>query len=272
MIQFSVLASGSTGNAIYVGTDKVNLLIDAGLSGKKIELLMKEAGIDPMSLDAILLTHEHSDHVKGLGILARRYDLPIYTNEATWDILPGHIGEVSDAQKKIFQTGSVQHFGDLTVESFGISHDAVEPMGFCFYEGDLKLSLTTDTGYVSEKVKAKVSNSDAMILESNHDVEMLRMGAYPWSIKRRILSDVGHLSNESAADALVEMMNGDTDRVYLAHLSKDNNMTELAHLTVRNILADHGIIEGNDVTLHETHPDKPTPLYNIIKKGTVVPY
>lgn len=269
-MKFSVLASGSTGNAIYVETEEARLLIDAGLSGKRIEQLMSEVDIDPTSLDALLVTHEHADHIKGLGIMARRYNLPIFANGPTWDVLPPLIGEVNEAQKQIFETGAVKQFGNLTVESFGISHDAAEPMGFCFYEGDLKLSLTTDTGYVSEKVKAKISGSDVMIFESNHDVEMLRMGSYPWSIKRRILSDYGHLSNEMAGDALIDIMNGDTDRVYLAHLSKDNNIPQLAHLTVKNILEEHGITEGKDITLFETYPDKPTAMYEIKKKGSLI--
>lgn len=257
-MRFSVLASGSTGNSILVETDQTKILIDAGLSGKQIEAQLKEVQVDPRSLDAILVTHEHSDHIKGVGVMARRYQLPVYTHEKTWVELDRLIGEIPDQQRVLFDEGEVQHFADLTVESFGISHDAAFPMGFCFYQGEKKLTLATDLGYVSQRIKEKIVGSQAYIFESNHDVEMLRMGHYPWNIKRRILSDVGHLSNEDAGAALSEILEGSGERVYLSHLSKDNNMTELAHLTVKNILEENGFIDDQEVKLLETSPIKPT--------------
>lgn len=262
-MRFSVLASGSTGNSILVETDQTKILIDAGLSGKQIEAQLKEVQVDPRSLDAILVTHEHSDHIKGVGVMARRYHLPVYTHEKTWEELDRLIGEIPGEQKMLFDEGEVKHFADLTIESFGISHDAAFPMGFCFYEGEKKLTLATDLGYVSQRIKDKIVGSQAYIFESNHDVEMLRMGHYPWNIKRRILSDVGHLSNEDAGAALSEILEGNGERVYLSHLSKDNNMTELAHLTVKNILEENGFIDDQQVKLLETSPIKPTPMDEI---------
>ncbi len=259
-MRFSVLASGSTGNSILVETDQTKILIDAGLSGKQIEAKLNEVQVDPRSLDAILVTHEHSDHIKGVGVMARRHQLPVYTHEKTWMELDRLIGEIPDHQRVLFDEGEVQHFADLTVESFGISHDAAFPMGYCFYQGEKKLTLATDLGYVSQRIKEKIAGSGAYIFESNHDVEMLRMGHYPWNIKRRILSDVGHLSNEDAGAALSEILEGNGERVYLSHLSKDNNMTELAHLTVRNILEENGFIDDQEVKLLETSPIKPTPM------------
>lgn len=259
-MRFSVLASGSTGNSILVETDQTKILIDAGLSGKQIEAKLNEVQVDPRSLDAILVTHEHSDHIKGVGVMARRHQLPVYTHEKTWMELDRLIGEIPDQQRVLFDEGEVQHFADLTVESFGISHDAAFPMGYCFYQGEKKLTLATDLGYVSQRIKEKIAGSGAYIFESNHDVEMLRMGHYPWNIKRRILSDVGHLSNEDAGAALSEILEGNGERVYLSHLSKDNNMTELAHLTVRNILEENGFIDDQEVKLLETSPIKPTPM------------
>lgn len=256
-MRFSILASGSTGNSILVETDQTKILIDAGLSGKQIEAQLKEVKVDPKSLDAILVTHEHADHIKGVGVLARRYHLPVYTHEKTWGALDRLIGEVPEDQKCLFDEGEVKHFADLSVESFGISHDAAFPMGFCFYQGDQKLSLATDLGYVSQRIKEKIQDSAAYIFESNHDVEMLRMGHYPWNIKRRILSDVGHLSNEDAGDALADILQGNGEKVYLSHLSQDNNMTELARLTVKNILEENGFTM-EEVKLFDTSPTKPT--------------
>lgn len=262
-MRFSVLASGSTGNSILVETDQTKVLIDAGLSGKQVEAQLKEVGVEPQSLDAILVTHEHADHIKGVGVLARRYKLPVYSHEKTWDQLDKLIGEVPLEQKFLFDEGEVKHFGDLTIESFGISHDAAFPMGFNFFEGEKKLTLATDLGYVSQRIKEKIQGSQAYIFESNHDVEMLRMGHYPWNIKRRILSDVGHLSNEDAALALSDILQGTGEKVYLSHLSQDNNMTELARLTVKNILEENGFDTMEEVKLLDTSPSKPTPMDEI---------
>lgn len=260
-MRFSVIASGSTGNCLYVETDQTRLLVDAGLSGKHVENGLKEIGVDPASLDAILVTHEHSDHIKGLGVLARRHNLPVYTNDATWKAMEGQIGKISEQQKCLMETGAVRHFADLTVESFGISHDAAEPMGFCFYHGESsKLSLVTDLGYVSQRIKEKVRGSQAYIFESNHDIEMLRTGSYPWNIKRRILSDLGHLSNDAAGEALSEILSGEGERVYIAHVSLETNMTDLARLTVDNMLREAGFDTGSEVKLVDTHANHPTKL------------
>lgn len=259
-MRFSILASGSTGNAIYIETDKVRLLVDAGLSGKQIITLLERIGVKPESLDALLLTHEHLDHVKGLGVMARRFGLPIYTNEATWQAIPKSVGEIDESQKHILATGTAMTLADLEIETFGTSHDAAEPMGFCFYYRQTKLSLMTDLGYVSDKIKAQVRGSDVLICEANHDIEMLRMGRYPWNVKRRILSDVGHLSNEDAGDALLDILDSRVTDVYLAHLSRDNNMIDLARMTVGHILQEAGVEVGKEIKLHDTYHDRPTEL------------
>jgi len=259
-MRFSVLASGSTGNAIYIGTERASVLIDVGITGKQAESALQEIGVKPTELTAILVTHEHADHIKGIGVMARRYNIPIYANEKTWAELDGQIGTIAEAQKQLFAVGEIREFADLTVQSFGISHDAAEPMGFCFYDGKKKLSVATDLGYVSERIKETIAGADAYIFEANHDVEMLRMSQYPWSIKRRILSDVGHLSNEAAGEALSDFLRGEGERVFLAHLSKENNMMELARLTVKNILEEKGLKVGDDVHLRETYPHRPTKL------------
>ncbi|MDF2717869.1 MAG: metallohydrolase [Paenibacillus sp.] len=258
-MRYTILASGSTGNSLLVESDETRVLVDAGLSAKKIEQLMEERGVKGAELDAILITHEHSDHIKGVGALARKHDLPVYANEKTWEALNKHLGELAEEKIKVMETGSVVEFGALQVESYPISHDAAEPVGYCFYDGEHKLSLATDLGYVSAKVKEKIVDSDAVILESNHDIEMLRMGKYPWNIKRRILGDTGHLSNEAAGEALCDILSGQTETVYLAHLSRDHNLMDLAKLTVNNILEDRGIeADGRKVELKDTYFDRPT--------------
>ncbi len=262
-LQFSVLASGSTGNAIFVETENQSFLVDAGLSGKQMQQLFEQIGKDISKLSGILVTHEHSDHIKGLGVLARKYKLPIYANEKTWNAMDGLIGKIETEQKFIFQTGSVKTFGSLDIESFGVSHDAAEPMFFVFHHQGKKLALITDTGYVSDRMKGTIHNADAFVFESNHDVSMLQMGHYPWSIKRRILSDVGHVSNEDAAIAMSDCIGDATKRIYLAHLSKDNNMKDLARMSVQQTLASKGLITGEQFELYDTDPTTPTPLVAI---------
>lgn len=257
---FSVLASGSTGNAIYVETETHSFLVDAGLSGKQMEKLFNQIERSPKQLNGILVTHEHSDHIKGVGILARKYKLPIYANEKTWKAMEHLIGEIPLDQKFVFPMETVQRFGGLDIESFGVSHDAVEPMFYIFHYGGKKLAIITDTGYVSDRMIGTIKNADYFIFESNHDVEMLRMGKYPWNIKRRILSDVGHVSNEDAALAMSECIGDRTKGIYLAHLSKDNNMKELARMSVSQILEEKGFIIGEQFELYDTDPKMPTEL------------
>ncbi|WP_404430060.1 MBL fold metallo-hydrolase [Sutcliffiella horikoshii] len=259
-LHFSVLASGSTGNAIYVATEEHSLLIDAGLSGKKMQELFNGIGRKIEDLSGILVTHEHSDHIKGLGVLARKYKLPIYANEKTWKAMDGLVGVIPTEQKFHFEIEQVKTFGGLDVQSFGVSHDAAEPMFYSFHDGDKKVVVITDTGYVSDRMKGIISNADAYVFESNHDVQMLQMGHYPWSIKRRILSDVGHVSNEDAALAMADVMGDKTKRIYLAHLSKDNNMKDLARMSVQQTLATRDVIVGEQVELYDTDPNKPTAL------------
>ncbi|PAE23428.1 MULTISPECIES: MBL fold metallo-hydrolase [Bacillaceae] len=259
-LQFSVLASGSTGNAIFVETEGHSFLVDAGLSGKQMEGLFQHIGRDISKLSGILVTHEHSDHIKGVGILARKYKLPIYANEKTWLAMDGLIGQVPVDQKFHFDMEAVKTFGSLDIQSFGVSHDAADPMFYVFHDNGKKLVLITDTGYVSDRMKGLISNAEAYVFESNHDVQMLRMGRYPWNIKRRILSDVGHVSNEDAALAMSEVAGDRTKSFYLAHLSQDNNIKDLARMSVAQTLESRGIIVGEQFDLLDTDPKVPTIL------------
>ncbi len=259
-MRFSVLASGSTGNAIYVENDEHAFLVDVGLSGKKMEQLFAEIDRDMKKLTGILVTHEHSDHIKGLGVVARKYNVPIYANAKTWKAMDGLVGNIPTDLRFQFDMETTKTFGSIDICSFAVSHDAADPMFYTFHEDDRKLVVITDTGYVSDRMKGHIAAADSYVFESNHDVGMLQMGRYPWSVKRRILSDVGHVSNEDAAVAMSEVVAEKQTQIYLSHLSKDNNMKDLARLSVQQTLQSCGIVTGEYVHLHDTNADKATPL------------
>lgn len=259
-MRFSVLASGSTGNAIYIENDQHAFLVDVGLSARKMEKQFSMIGRDIKRLTGIFITHEHSDHIKGLGAVARKYGVPIYANRKTWEAMNGNVGEIPTDQRFQFDMETVKSFGSMDVQSFAVSHDAVDPMFYIFHENGRKLVLITDTGYVSDRMKGLIKGADSFVFESNHDVSMLQMGRYPWSVKRRILSDVGHVSNEDAAVAMSEVVEQKETRIYLSHLSKDNNMKDLARLSVSQTLQSCGIMPGEFVHLFDTDAEKPTEL------------
>ncbi|EOL42513.1 metallo-beta-lactamase YycJ [Enterococcus phoeniculicola] len=259
----SILASGSTGNSLYIESEKKRILVDAGLSGKKITSLMAEVGRSPEDLDAILVTHEHKDHIHGVGVLARKYKLDVYANEKTWSAMDTMIGKVDVAQKHIFEMGKVLTLGDLDIESFGVSHDAAAPQFYRFYKDNRSFVVLTDTGYCSDNIRGVIKDADAYLMESNHDLEMLRMGGYPWSLKQRILGDHGHLSNEDGALVMTDIIGDRTKRIYLGHLSKENNLKELAHLTMENTLREKDFGVDEAFRVYDTDPDSATELFSI---------
>lgn len=259
-MRFSVLASGSTGNAVYVENDEHSFLIDVGHSGKKMEQLFANIDRDMKNLSGILVTHEHSDHIKGLGVIARKYKIPIFANAKTWAAMDGLVGTIPTDLCFDFDMETVKTFGSLDIQSFAVSHDAADPMFYTFNENGRKLVVITDTGYVSDRMKGYIAAADAYVFESNHDVSMLQMGKYPWSIKRRILSDVGHVSNEDAAVAMADVVAEKPTQIYLAHLSKDNNMKDLARMSVEQTLQSCGIMPGEFLHLHDTDANEPTKL------------
>lgn len=261
--QYSILASGSSGNCFYLETDQKRLLVDAGLSGKKITSLLAEIDRKPDDLDAILVTHEHKDHIHGVGVLARKYNLDIYANQETWRAMEKDLGKLDVSQKHIFEMGKTKTFGDIDVESFGVSHDAAAPQFYRFMKDGKSFVMLTDTGYVSDRMAGLIENADGYLIESNHDIEILRSGAYPWSLKQRILSDLGHLSNEDGAETMIRSLGNRTKRIYLGHLSKENNIKELAHMTMVNQLAQADLAVGHDFQVFDTSPDTATPLTSI---------
>ncbi len=235
-------------------------MIDAGLSGKKLEQLLEQRNMQGEQIDAIFVTHEHADHIKGLGVMCRKYKLPVYANQATWNAMQGKIGEIDPQFMQIIEPGEMQTFGELQMKAFPISHDAVNPVAYWFKEGDSKLSVATDLGYMSSNVKKEIQDSDVIVLESNHDVNMLQFGKYPWNIKRRILGDTGHLSNEAAGQAIADLLEVEqVRRIYLAHLSLDHNMMELAKVTIQHELKEKDLnLEQHNVKLMDTYPYTPT--------------
>jgi len=323
MVRFTVLASGSKGNSTIVSGGRTRILVDAGLSCRELFRRMRLAGEDPETLDAIIITHEHSDHVSGLAVTARKLGIPVYFTEGThrawmrwlmprrqmtyaqWleqcrkqaeerqaeaeastadgeaDELEQAGGEVDLAAQaeagpaadepadmvptgavkdptwlpavEYFQPGKQFAIGDIAISPFTIPHDAADPVGFVFQTEGVRLGLATDLGYIPPNVKAQLKGLDLLLLESNHDLEMLRDGPYPWSVKQRVLSRVGHLSNEAAAGFLENEYDGQAAYVILGHLSESNNLPELARVTAERALNARASLLANRLLLAAQH-------------------
>ena len=248
--RFCPLYSGSSGNAIYVGAGDTHLLVDAGLPGKSIEQALVSIGVRPQELSAIFVTHEHSDHVRGVGVLARRLGVPVYANEKTWAAMEKGLGQVPMAQRRVFLGEQDFYVGAVNVQPYAIPHDAADPVGYCFYMGDKKISVATDLGHANSRIIDRIADSDILLLESNHDVDMLtRNPSYPAALKRRIRGSKGHLSNDQCAQALLELVRRNVRVVYLAHLSDHNNTPELALDSVTAQLLENGVRVGRDINL-----------------------
>lgn len=242
--KFCSVASGSSGNSIYVGNNTTHILIDAGLSGKKIQQGLNDIDVSGDQLSAIFITHEHSDHIKGAGILSRRFNIPIYATAGTWAGMQGQLGDVADENKKIISKDKDCVIDDLCVHAYEIPHDANEPVGYSISSDNYKVTVATDIGHITDTIIDNIKGSDALLLEANHDVNMLKVGAYPYYLKQRILGKFGHLSNESSGELLCKVMDGKLKYVLLGHLSQENNFPELAFETVAGILKANGIQLG----------------------------
>lgn len=262
-MEFCTLFSGSGGNCIYVGSASARLLIDAGLSAVTIEKALSEIGVEPRSIDGILVTHEHSDHISGLSAMANKYGMPVYANTRTWAAMPQRAAGVKAGQARVFATGSEFYINDIGIRPFPISHDAAEPVGFALLCEGKKICTATDTGRFTKGMAECVKGADLMLLESNHDVNMLKNGAYPAYLKARILSALGHLSNESAAQAAVMLAGLSVRRFVLGHLSAQNNREELALAAVCGALEANGAAPGKDVHIGVAHRDRHGSLYRL---------
>lgn len=256
---FCSLFSGSSGNSILVGSDDTKILIDAGLSGKKIIEGLQEMGQDPKEIDGIFITHEHSDHIKGAGILSRKFDIPIYANELTWKAMEKSLGKIKDENKRIMQKRSTLSLNDIYITSFNTPHDSVASTGYTIKHKGKSASIATDIGTFTEEILRNIRESEVILLEANHDVEMLKFGPYPYDLKRRVLSEVGHLSNEDCGQAIVDIMkNGLKKKIILGHLSNTNNVPELAEQAVKNVLNAHDLEVGEDLELRLADRHKPS--------------
>lgn len=261
-LEFCSLASGSRGNSQYIGNSKSALLVDAGMSGKYIENALKKVDRNFDKIKALLVTHEHSDHISGIGVLMRRYNLPLYVNEKTWEGMKDKIGKVEQEKIKIIKNGETFAIDDIVVNSYQISHDANDPIGYTFEYKNKRIALATDLGYAPDEVIQAIKDTDLLFIESNHDIQMLKAGKYPYFLKRRVLSMEGHLSNDEAGRVAKEVIRfGRAKKILLAHLSKENNFPELAFETVKNVLLDGNIDLTKDVSLHMTHRKDASELF-----------
>ena len=323
MMRMTVLASGSKGNSTLVSSSRTRILVDAGLSCRELLKRMHMAGEDPAGIDALLITHEHQDHVQGLAVLARRLGVPVYFTQAThrawmrwmmphkrityaaWlaqrklDLAAQELARTQRAEQELnvatssglsgeagdccedpgtpspgthfpgthfneeprqqdpcslpgveyFTAGSGFSIGDIAITPFTIPHDAADPVGFVFEAEGIRMAIATDLGYIPPNVRMTIRNCDVLMLESNHDLEMLRDGPYPWSVKQRVMSRVGHLSNEAASDFLQKNYDGNASYVVLAHLSESNNLPELARVAAERALRERMSLLANKLIL-----------------------
>ena len=258
-MKLTILGSGSNGNASYVETDETRLLVDAGFSGRQIRQRLAGIGRVPENLTAILITHEHSDHITGLAAIAEKTRIPVYCNRATMEEIQRTLGAKLDF--RLFVAGGGFDVGDISVETFSIPHDAQDPVGFVLRTTGGSIGFATDLGHVTKLVLERIRNTNALVLESNHDVKMLQDCPHrPWSLKQRILSRHGHLSNEAAADCVSEIMSGDLRHLYLGHLSRDCNKPELAQRVMSQRLE---TLAAPHVQLHVTSQSVPCPTLTL---------
>lgn len=260
-MKFCSLYSGSSGNSIFIASDNAKVLIDAGLAGKKIDDALKHIGEESSSIDGIFITHEHIDHIKGVGVLSRKYDIPIYANDNTWAVMEKNIGRIKEHNIRIMDRRSSITINDLEIRSFNIPHDAIAPVGYTVSYAGKSASVVTDFGVFTEEIRDNIIDSDIILLESNHDVNMLRMGPYPYKLKLRVLGENGHLSNEDCGSAIVSLLKNDKKKqIVLGHLSGTNNHPDLAYQTVVDVLSANGIRPGDDVILQLASRHNPSEI------------
>lgn len=263
MIKFVPLASGSSGNCVFLDYDGVKILIDCGLSGSKTGKLLEDIGEDPHELSAIFLTHEHHDHTTGVGVLSRRYDLPIYLTEGSRKGFEPSAGRIKEENIHFIKANEFLSFKNMDIRPFSIHHDAKDPVGFVFYLGNKKISLMTDTGFVDKKMEDEIKGSDIYYLEANHDLEALKRGPYPLALKKRVMGKMGHLSNDQTAEILSDLLEGRGEEVFLAHLSDTNNTPDLSRITVDDYLTSLGLNTRKDISLSVANRYRPEKIVRI---------
>ncbi len=263
-MQFCTLFSGSSGNAAYLGTERGAILIDCGMSGKQTLEALTLAKLDPSAIHAILVTHEHSDHIKGIGVVSRKLGVPIYATEGTWDGMPASIGAIPACNRVSITPGESFFLDDFEIAPFSIPHDANDPVGYRFFVGNHSVAIATDLGYFSQTVCDAVTGAEIVLLESNHDPDLLKSNThYPARLKSRILGRKGHLSNDAGADAAVRLAQCGTRHLLLGHLSSENNTPDIAYRTAHTALTSAGADVGQDVTLHVASRYQASYLYQV---------
>ncbi len=258
-MRFASIASGSSGNCIYIGTDHTHILVDAGISSRRIEQGLSELGVKPSELSGILITHEHSDHVGGLGVFSRRNEVPIYTTKETFGQILRfkNLGQIPEDLYREVIPDEEFTIGDMRISPFSIDHDAANP---CAYRVDTErasAAVVTDLGNYSQYTVSHLLGLDAVLLEANHDVHMLEAGPYPYYLKRRIMGNKGHLSNDSAGRLLGDILHDGFKKALLGHLSRENNYAELAYETVRlEVTMGENAYQGADFDIAVADRDK----------------
>lgn len=263
MLNFCSLYSGSTGNCLLVSTEDTNILIDAGVSQKKIIEGLESINKDINKIDAILVTHEHSDHILSVGSLSKKYNIPVYSNKETFNAMPSQTQKIELDNKKEFIIDTTFKVGSLEIHPFSIPHDAANPCGFNIYKDNKKISIATDIGHMDERLLNELKDSKFMMLEANYDPEILRIGRYPYRLKQRISGPLGHLANASAGKTVSTILPTGLEKVMLGHLSKENNFPELAHKTVLEELDLKGFSQ-KDVNINVASRSKPSEVIKIL--------
>lgn len=258
---FCPLCSGSSGNASFLEAEGRRFLIDAGLPRKRIAALLESIGVPLHTIDAVFLTHEHVDHVAGAGVLARAHHIPVYAAADCFSALPPSVGEIPAACMRVFEPDREFFCGKVRVLPFSTPHDAAHAVGYSFMAEGRKVTVMTDVGHVDDRLLTQLSGSDLVLLEANHDVDMLLAGPYPYPLKQRILSRRGHLCNEDCGRALIALHERGVRNVILGHLSRENNTPELARVTIEAMLESAGIL--SDMRVSVALRDRPLGLFEI---------
>ena len=262
MLNFCSLYSGSSGNSLLVSTENTNILIDAGVSSKKIETALNTLNIDPCNLDGILITHEHSDHIQGLGTFAKKFDLPVYVNKKTLDAMPKQKEKISEKNINLIKIEEKFEINDLKIKPFSIPHDAVNPCGFSIFKDNKKMSIATDIGHMTNGILKNLEDSLFVLLESNYDPEVLMYSKYPYPLKNRIRGPIGHLSNQDAGKTISCLLHSGLKQAMLGHLSKESNFPELAYKTViEDLIANN--YDENSLNLYVAKRDEQSKIINI---------